>query len=87
MKVADKRVQWFEAGSSYSVINDDPSAEWRQICWEIKKPPRHTEKEVRDLLANATYSTDVGTSLLFEVLYFCEVLYFFWFLFDPKYEG
>ena len=73
--VADKTVFWVDRGEPFCCINagDD---EYRQICWELKEPPTRTEAQVRQRLAKALYSTDVGTSLLFENEY-CRVWDFF----------
>eukprot|EP00529_Nitzschia_sp_RCC80_P030112 CAMPEP_0113468844 /NCGR_PEP_ID=MMETSP0014_2-20120614/15577_1 /TAXON_ID=2857 /ORGANISM="Nitzschia sp." /LENGTH=313 /DNA_ID=CAMNT_0000361271 /DNA_START=105 /DNA_END=1046 /DNA_ORIENTATION=+ /assembly_acc=CAM_ASM_000159 len=52
--------------------------EFRQIWFEIKQSrPRRTEEETRTLLDNAIYSTDVGTTLLFENTY-CRVWDFYY---------
>lgn len=63
--VADKAVIFMEAGTTWMCRNEG-DAESRQIVFEIKQPPRHTEEEVAALLARAKFSTDVGTELLFE---------------------
>ena len=70
--VDDKSVLWIDAGDPFQCFNSHSSAEYRQICWEIKQPPRHTEDEVRAMLDGAIYSTEVGTTLLFENR-FCRV--------------
>jgi hypothetical protein len=74
--VADKHVDWVDAGLSFLVTNAHASEEFRQVCWEFKQPPRRTEAEVRQLLDAAIYTTDVGTALLFENQY-CRVWDFF----------
>ena len=63
--VADKAVAFMEAGTTW-VCRNEGDAESRQVVFEIKQPPRHTEEEVAALLARAKFSTDVGTELLFE---------------------
>ena len=63
--VADKAVTFVEAGTTW-VCRNDGEAESRQIVFEIKQPPSHTEEEAAALLARAEFSTDVGTALLFE---------------------
>ena len=63
--VADKAVSFMEAGTTW-VCRNEGDAESRQIVFEIKQPPRHTEEEVAALLTRAKFSTDVGTELLFE---------------------
>ena len=63
--VADKAVTFMEAGTTWACRNDG-EAESRQIVFEIKQPPSHTEEEAAALLARAEFSTDVGTALLFE---------------------
>ena len=63
--VADKAVSFMEAGSTW-VCRNEGEAESRQIVFEIKQPPSHTEEEAAALLARAEFSTDVGTALLFE---------------------
>ena len=63
--VADKAVSFMEAGTTWACRNDG-DAESRQIVFEIKQPPSHTEEEAAALLARAKFSTDVGTELLFE---------------------
>ena len=65
MPVADKAVTFMEAGTTW-VCRNDGEAESRQIVFEIKQPPSHTEAEAAALLARAEFSTDVGTALLFE---------------------
>ena len=63
--VADKAVTFMEAGMTW-VCRNEGDAESRQVVFEIKQPPRHTEEEVAALLAGAKFLTDVGTELLFE---------------------
>ena len=64
-RVADKEVFFVEQGETWSLRNTG-DAEYRQILFELKQPPRRSEEEVSALLASAIYSTDVGTELLFE---------------------
>jgi len=75
-QVEDKRVFWMEVGDPFVCTNAHASNEYRQICWEFKQSPKRTEAEVRALLDGALYSTDVGTTLLFENAY-CRVWDFF----------
>jgi len=63
--VADKAVRWVAAGDSFICTNCG-DGEYRQICWEFKAAPLRTEARVRELLEQATFTTDVGTELLFE---------------------
>ncbi|CAE7705960.1 unnamed protein product [Symbiodinium sp. CCMP2456] len=62
---ADKKVFFVEAGKEWQLKNIGESV-YRQVIFEIKQPAKHTEEQVRDLLARATYSTNVGSELLFE---------------------
>lgn len=63
--VHDKAVTFMEAGTTWDCRNCGDSV-YRQVLFELKQPPRRTEAEVRELLARARFSTDVGTALLFE---------------------
>jgi hypothetical protein len=72
----DRSVLWFNPGEPFRCRNAHASSQYRQICWEIKQPPKYTEDRVRALLDAAIYSTDVGTELLFENE-FCRVWDFF----------
>ncbi|CAE7495388.1 unnamed protein product, partial [Symbiodinium pilosum] len=64
-EVADKQVFFVEAGEEWQLQNTGASV-YRQVLFEIKQPAKHSEEQVRDLLARAKYSTNVGTELLFE---------------------
>ena len=61
----DKAVHFVEAGTDFLLANRC-SINSRQIIFELKNPPKHTEAEVADLLSRAIYPTKVGTQLLFE---------------------
>ena len=61
----DKAVHFVEAGTDFLLANRC-SINSRQIIFELKNPPKHTEAEVADLLSRAIYPTNVGTKLLFE---------------------
>jgi len=74
--VEDKHVFWMEVGDPFVCTNLHTGDEYRQVCWEFKQPPKRTEAAVRDLLRGALYSTDVGTTMLFENAY-CRVWDFF----------
>eukprot|EP00927_Polykrikos_kofoidii_P017921 TRINITY_DN1821_c0_g1_i1.p1 TRINITY_DN1821_c0_g1~~TRINITY_DN1821_c0_g1_i1.p1 ORF type:complete len:295 (+),score=61.27 TRINITY_DN1821_c0_g1_i1:73-885(+) len=63
--VADKQVFFVEAGLAWRLKNIC-SGTYRQILFEIKQPPKYSEEKVRELLAKALYSPNVGTGLLFE---------------------
>jgi len=67
--VADKHTFWVAPGETFRCTNAHCSSVYRQICWEFKQRPQRTEAEVLRLLASAVFSTDVGTSLLFENAY------------------
>ena len=64
--IADKAVFWQDQGQHFSCTNAHERDEFRQIVWEFKQPPRRSPERVRQLLDSAVYSTEVGTSLLFE---------------------
>ena len=70
-EVADKHVFFASAGERWDVENA-AAGEYRQIHFEFLQPPRHTEEQVRAKLEAALFSTEVGTSLLFENSY-CRV--------------
>ena len=61
----DKAVTFITAGTSFHLANRC-SINSRQILFELKQPPKHTETEVTDLLSRAIYPTNVGTELLLE---------------------
>ena len=61
----DKAVHFVEAGTEFFLANRC-SINSRQIIFELKNLPKHTEAEVSDLLSRAIYPTNVGTTLLFE---------------------
>ena len=63
--VRDKQVFFLEPGESWEIRNTGDTV-YRQITFELKRPPRRTEAEVAALLRSAIYSTDVGTELLLE---------------------
>lgn len=65
-KIPDKDVLFIEKGTKFQLLNVSPVKESRHILFELKKEPKHTEKEVVEILARAVYPTNVGTSLLFE---------------------
>mmetsp|Transcript_839 Transcript_839/g.1796 ORF Transcript_839/g.1796 Transcript_839/m.1796 type:complete len:349 (+) Transcript_839:56-1102(+) len=71
-EVADRQVHYVEAGTTWEITNtsseDDTSLYYRQIVFEfLSNKPKYTEYEIREeLFANAIYSTDVGTNLVFE---------------------
>tara|TARA_B110001452_G_scaffold153869_1_gene128032 strand:+ start:225 stop:854 length:630 start_codon:yes stop_codon:yes gene_type:complete len=73
--VKDKTVAFSEAGTHFNCQNVG-GADYRQIWFEIKQPPKRTEEEVQELLERAKYSTEVGTELLFENRY-CRAWDFF----------
>ena len=75
-EVADKQVFWIDRGEPWLCVNAHCTREFRQVCWAFKQRPRRTEAQVRSLLDSAIYSTDVGTSLLFENAY-CRAWDFF----------
>lgn len=64
-EVPDKQVFFVPEACTWRLCNIGESV-YRQILFEIKQPPKHTEAEIRALLDSALYSTDVGTTLLFE---------------------
>ena len=64
-EMADKAVSFINSGTSFYLANRC-SINSRQIIFELKQPPRHTEEEVADLLSRAIYPTNVGTQLLFQ---------------------
>lgn len=64
-EVRDRQVFYVPAGSAWRLRNVGSDV-YRQILFEIKQPPKHSEEEVQALLDSAIYSTDVGTELLFE---------------------
>ncbi|CAK0788912.1 unnamed protein product [Prorocentrum cordatum] len=47
-------------------LRNTGSRAYRQIWFELRQPPRHSQSEVDSLLAGAVYPTSVGTSLVFE---------------------
>ena len=61
----DKTVRFISAGTDFHLANRC-SINCRQILFELKQPPKHTEEEVKDLLSRAIYPTNVGTQLLLE---------------------
>ena len=61
----DKAVVFINAGATFYLANRC-SVNSRQIHFELKQEPKHTEAEVADLLSRAIYPTNVGTELLFE---------------------
>lgn len=80
--VPDKTVFFDEAGAECHLQNaatataaatDDNDADstddsmlFRQIWFEIKRPPRRSPEETRSILEDAIYTTNVGTELLLE---------------------
>ena len=61
----DKSVTFINAGTKFDLANRC-SIDSRQIVFELKKEPKHTEEEVANLLSKAIYPTNVGTKLLLE---------------------
>ena len=61
----DKEVRFVTAGTTFQLANRS-SSNSRQILFELKQPPKHTEEEVDDLFSRAIYPTNVGTQLLLE---------------------
>jgi mannose-6-phosphate isomerase-like protein (cupin superfamily) len=74
-EVKEKTVSWMNAGNSFLVTNTGET-EYRQVCFEFKQPPKHSQEEVQKKLSNALYHTNVGTSLLLENDY-CRVWDFY----------
>ena len=65
--VDDKHVIFEEAGKVCEIENvSDQGAPYRQVWFEIKKEPMRTEEEVKQILSNSLYTSDVGTKLLLE---------------------
>lgn len=64
--ITDKQVYFQENDSTCELRNVASDSTLRQVWFEIKKKPRRSEEETKEILANAVYSTDVGTELLFE---------------------
>ena len=62
---ADKSVTFVNAGTKFHLANRC-SINSRQIMFELKQEPKHTEEEVANLLSKAIYPTNVGTKLLLE---------------------
>jgi len=63
--VQDRQVFFVEAGQRWQLRNAGPDV-YRQVLFEIKQPPKYTAEQVKERLARARYSTDVGTALLFD---------------------
>ena len=61
----DKSVLFINSGTKFYLANRC-SINSRQILFELKQPPKHTEAEVASLLSRAIYPTNVGTKLLLE---------------------
>ena len=75
VKVADKHVMFEDPSNTIEIRNaatplsssGEEDSVYRQVWFEIKgDKPKFTEQEVQEKLKNAIYTTDVGTSLLFE---------------------
>ncbi len=65
VKVDDKKVVFETAGTECNIANAGDTT-YRQVWFEIKKEPSRTEDEVKKVLSEAVYTTDVGTKLLLE---------------------
>lgn len=70
--IADRTVFYYSGSSEantlrWEVTNTSSTGNFRQVVIEfLDIAPKHSEAEVRQLLARATYSTAVGTELLLE---------------------
>eukprot|EP00980_Cylindrotheca_fusiformis_P010212 scaffold2271_cov130-Cylindrotheca_fusiformis.AAC.7 len=64
--VKDKAVFFEDPAATCELHNNATDSVFRQVWFEFKQSPRRSEEEVKELLARAIYSTDVGTKLLFE---------------------
>jgi hypothetical protein len=65
--VADKKVFFEEPAvvEDFEIRNVGDNV-YRQVWFELLKPPKRTEEETARVLSNSIYTTNVGTSLLFE---------------------
>lgn len=75
VRVPDKHVVFENSGTPCSIENAGTDL-FRQVWFEIKQEPSRTEEEVRKVLSDAVYTTDVGTKLLLENRY-CRVWDFY----------
>ena len=65
--IPDRQVFHVEAGTTWEITNTSTTAEYRQIIFEFQSnKPRYTQHEIQELFAQAKYSTNVGTKLLYE---------------------
>jgi hypothetical protein len=60
--IPDKHVKFQEIGEACKLHNASTSETFRQVWFEIKQAPRWSEEATKQILSEAIYSTDVGTS-------------------------
>lgn len=63
----DRTVYYVNAGTTWGITNTSQEVEYRQIIFEIlSDKPNYSQDEIDEMFADAMYSTDVGTKLVFE---------------------